>query len=346
MLLAPAAVLLARRPVSRPRRAAVDRAPAGSCTDTAFACPDQDAGRRVTRTRRARSRAGAGGGGRRPRRAVAVTQGRRPPTAVRSTCRRGALVDVPAPGGRPSAAGGAAAGLFGFRTDVGRGAPSRCRGCPAPRAPVVVHRRRRRARPQLRRWCSRTSTPGPRCSTSGCSAPTGRSRPSATTGITMAPHSRQAVAARRRSPRRPTSSRCGVHTARGRVVAAVDDGFSAKPSDAARATSGCAGTDLPSRTLRLAGLPARAAGSSTLLVANPSELEAVVEVRVAGTLRHLRPDRPRRDHGRARDGRAGRPRPGAARAGGRSRCGCGPRVPVVAVGAHDRRRATTPTPPR
>jgi hypothetical protein len=71
-----------------------------------------------------------------------------------------------------------------------------------------------------------------------------------------------------------------VSSSRGRVVASVDDRYSARPA-AAQGQEWLNGTDLPSRTLRLAGLPAGPA-DATLLVANPSELEAVVDVRLAG----------------------------------------------------------------
>ena len=70
-----------------------------------------------------------------------------------------------------------------------------------------------------------------------------------------------------------------VITSRGRVVASVDDRYAAKAS-ATQGQEWLSGTDLPSRTLRLAGVPGSRDGA-TLLVANPSDLEAVVDVQLA-----------------------------------------------------------------
>ncbi len=72
----------------------------------------------------------------------------------------------------------------------------------------------------------------------------------------------------------------GISASRGRVVASVADAF----APGAGATPGrewLQGDTTPSRVVRLAGLPDRAT-SRTLLIANPSEREAVVQVRVAG----------------------------------------------------------------
>lgn len=70
-----------------------------------------------------------------------------------------------------------------------------------------------------------------------------------------------------------------VGTSRGRVVAAVLDRFTT-PSGGS-GLDWLPGTDRPARSLVLAGLPARAA-ARTLVVANPADRQARVEVEVAG----------------------------------------------------------------
>ncbi|QNN53621.1 DUF5719 family protein [Nocardioides mesophilus] len=71
-----------------------------------------------------------------------------------------------------------------------------------------------------------------------------------------------------------------VAAARGRVSAAVLDRYAARPG-AAAGLEWLPATQRPSRNLRLAGIPS-AGASRTLLVTNPSELEALVEVEVVG----------------------------------------------------------------
>lgn len=71
-----------------------------------------------------------------------------------------------------------------------------------------------------------------------------------------------------------------VHATRGRVVAALSDRYAPNPTDAGGLAWTPAQT-VPARVVRLAGVPLRAK-SRTLLVANPSPLEAVVTIEVAG----------------------------------------------------------------
>lgn len=72
----------------------------------------------------------------------------------------------------------------------------------------------------------------------------------------------------------------GVTASKGRVVAAVSDGVAAEPG-AEPATDWLPAQSAPSRTVRLAGMPVRA-DHRTLVVANPSDREALVDVEVAG----------------------------------------------------------------
>jgi len=67
---------------------------------------------------------------------------------------------------------------------------------------------------------------------------------------------------------------------RGRVAAAVIDGYAPR-AEAAIGIEWLPATDRPSRNLRLVGLPARS-GSRTLLVANPGDSQALVELQLAG----------------------------------------------------------------
>lgn len=71
-----------------------------------------------------------------------------------------------------------------------------------------------------------------------------------------------------------------VHATRGRVVAAVTDRYVETPT-APPGFEWLPSQTEPSRLLRLSGVPARAK-QRTLLVANPSELESVLTVEVAG----------------------------------------------------------------
>src|SRR5665811_234383 len=69
-------------------------------------------------------------------------------------------------------------------------------------------------------------------------------------------------------------------TTRGRVVAAMSDAYAPEPG-AASGAEWLPEQPAPSRVIRLAGIPAEA-GEQTLLIANPSDLEALVDVEVAG----------------------------------------------------------------
>jgi hypothetical protein len=190
---------------------------------------------------------------------------------------RGALVEVPGrPGVKVAATGPAAVGLFGFRTDRVGSRSLATAGCPEPRA----------------QWwftgagagLDHSSTlllanvdPGPAVVDLRVLGPDGEVRTVGTTGITVPPNSRQRIDLTEVAPQTDELA-LGVHASRGRVVASVDDSFTGA---AGTGRDWLSGTDLPTRRVRLAGLPARGRGQR-LFVANPGDLEALVEVQVAG----------------------------------------------------------------
>jgi hypothetical protein len=277
VLLAAAAVLLTLPP-STPGLTGTGATTAGALVDhTAFACPDQDPGKRVDAAVRlglvpatAGQQPSAGGSVRQG----PVSSGGRPVDVA-----RGRLVDVPGTGGPAvDATGGAAAGLFGFRTDVEKDRTLGVTSCAAPRSQWWFTG----AGAGLDHSSSLLLTnldPGPAVVDIRVLGPDGRVDTVATTGLTIPPRSVKRIDLSSVAPQTDELA-LSVHAGRGRVVAAVTDAFSARPSEQP-GQEWLAGTDLPSRTLRLAGLPATA-DSSTLLVANPSDLEAVVDVQVAG----------------------------------------------------------------
>jgi hypothetical protein len=198
-------------------------------------------------------------------------------TAVEVT--RGALAVLPGTGGRTvDATGGAAAGLFAARTDVTVGRSLAVTSCAAPRS----------------QWwftgagagLDHASTlvlanldPGPASVDLQVLGPDGEVATAGTTGIPLAARSVRRVPLADIAPQTDELA-LRVSTSRGRVVADVTDAY--RPGRTGpQGAEWLAGTDLPTRTVRLAGVPARR-DSSTLLVANPSDLEAVVDVRVSG----------------------------------------------------------------
>ena len=208
-----------------------------------------------------------------------VRQGPVTSTGPQVDLARGRVVRMTAEG-MPAvdASGGAAAGLFGFRTDRARGRTMAIASCVAPRS----------------RWwftgagagLDHASTlvlanidPGPAVLDIEVLGGDGRVETVGTQGITMAGHSVRRIALSRLAPQTDELA-LGVRTQRGRVVAAVGDSFSVRPTRQP-GREWLAATDLPTRRLRLAGMPVTP-HSRTLLVANPSDREAVVEVRVAG----------------------------------------------------------------
>ena len=196
---------------------------------------------------------------------------------------RGALVDVP-PADRDGgpvlrARGPAAPGLFATRTDAARGRTLGVTGCPAPRAEWwftgagagLDHRST---------LLLANVDPGPAVVDLRVLGPDGEVDTVASRGVLVAPHSRKRVALADVAPQTDDLA-LSVHAERGRVVASMIDSRRTGPT-ARPGQEWLAGTEAPSRTLRLAGVPGRAA-RRTLLVANPSGLEAVVDLRVSGS---------------------------------------------------------------
>ncbi len=279
VLLAAAAVLLTLPPNTSGLAGSGDAATtAGALVDhTAFACPDQDAGKRVDTAVRLGLAPAADG--QEPATGGSARQGPVSSGGQPVDVPRGRLVDVPGTGGPAvDATGGAAAGLFGFRTDVEKGRTLGVTSCAAPRSQWWFTG----AGAGLDHSSSLLLTnvdPGPAVVDIRVLGPNGQVETVATNGLTIPPRSVKRIELSSVAPQTDELA-LSVHAGRGRVVAAVTDAFSPRPSEQP-GQEWLAGTDLPSRTLRLAGLPATS-DSSTLLVANPSELEAVVEVQVAG----------------------------------------------------------------
>ena len=182
-------------------------------------------------------------------------------------------------GTRLRADGPAAAGLWGFRTDRGPGPSLAVTTCAAPRGPSGGSPVPAPASTTPRRCCSPTSTPVRPSSTSGCSVPTASCGAPAPAGSWW-PRTRRGGSTSRASPRRSTTSPS-----------------TCTPPAAAwwpRSTTPCAARRRPPRAWsgwpRPTGPPAgctwrgsrAAARGRTLLVANPSTLEAAVDVGVSG----------------------------------------------------------------
>jgi Family of unknown function (DUF5719) len=268
VLLAAGSVALTR-PDDRGTRASAGTAPKGQAvTRTLLGCPDRVAARGLRTSVRLGLAAvgGANAGG-------DVEAGS--PTELS----RGGLADVSAAGGRQvRASGPAAVGLFGFRADRRPGRTLAVVPCVAPRA----------------QWwftgagagLDHSSTllltnldPGPAVVDLRVLGPGGDVDTVATHGIVVAPGSRKRFDLADVAPQTDDLA-LEVHAERGRVAAAVTDSFRER-SDAAPGQEWLPGTDQARRELWLAGLPADAR-RRTLLVANPSDLEAVVDVAVSG----------------------------------------------------------------
>lgn len=279
VLLAAAAVLLTVPP-GTPGSAAsgASATRAGALVDhTAFACPDQPPGKRVDAA--ARLGLAPAAEGQPPASGGSVRQGPAGSVGQPVDVPRGGLVDVPGVGGPTvDATGGAAAGLFGFRSDVEKGRTLGVTSCAAPRSQWWFTG----AGAGLDHSSSlllANVDPGPAVVAIRVLGPNGQVDTVATNSVTIPAHSVKRIELSSVAPQTDELA-LSVHAGQGRVVAAVTDSFSARPGDQP-GQDWLAGTDLPSRTVRLAGLPTTS-DSSTLLVANPSDLEAVVDVKVSG----------------------------------------------------------------
>lgn len=110
-------------------------------------------------------------------------------------------------------------------------------------------------------------------------APTGEVDTIGTRGLTVAPGERVEIPLADIAPQRDDLL-VHVQASRGRVVAAVLDEYAPRPG-ADQGLAWLPSTDRPSRRVRLAGIQG-GARDHTLLVGNPSDLEALVELEVSG----------------------------------------------------------------
>lgn len=196
-----------------------------------------------------------------------------------TTIRRGTLAVVdstPAP--TLDASGAVAAGLFGFRSDrLGRA--TAIGSCVPPRADWwftgagagLDH---------LSELVISNVDPGPAVVDISVLGPDGEIETVGTRGVTIAPGETTRLPL---ADVAPQNDEIVVHVgaSRGRVAAALSDRYAPRPgADPGR--EWLTGAETPARSLRLAGVPARATGR-TLLIANPSDLEALVDLEVSGS---------------------------------------------------------------
>lgn len=245
-------------------------------THSVVACPSRQVGPGVRSTFVAGSAPGKGLGG-----TGAVRQGKQAGAGKTLSLRRGQLLDVSGTSSDNVLTGDGqlAAGLFGFRDDQATGAPTMAvTGCASPQGTwwfpgagagidhssdlVLTNVDVGQAVVDLRVVGGRGAAPG-----------------AATRGITIQPGASRQVRLSDIAPQ-VNDLALGVQASRGRVVASVADSFVPTPGGPA-GREWLNGNTVPSREVRLAGLPDKA-DSRKLLVANPSDNEAVVEVRVSG----------------------------------------------------------------
>lgn len=193
--------------------------------------------------------------------------------------RRGRLTALGAAGDGlvVTADGELAAGMFGFRTDRSGGATA-VGACTAPRSAWWFT--------GLGADLDHSSQivltnldPGPAVVDVRVFGPEGEIDTIGTRGVTVAPGESTTFSLADVAPR-TAELMVNVQASRGRVAVAASDRFAV----GAAAPVGFAwvgDTAAPSRTVRLAGVPA-AAPTKTLVVGNPSDSEALVEVEVAG----------------------------------------------------------------
>lgn len=267
VLLAAAVVALAHPTEGRPRRAAAS--PAGQLvTHTRLGCPDLSLGAAARTSVSLGLAPGAG-----------LRDGGQVRTGSTVPLARGHLVSVPSAGGPGLAASGAAAaGVFGFRVDRASSRSLAVGWCVQPGA---------------RWWFTgagagldhsstlllRNLDAGPAVVDLRVLGPDGDVATVATHGIVVAAHSQRRLALAGIAPQTDDLA-LEVHTERGRVAAAVSDSFRARAT-APWGHEWLVGTERRSRTLWLAGLPSTP-GRRTVLVANPSPVQAVVDLAVSG----------------------------------------------------------------
>ena len=193
--------------------------------------------------------------------------------------RRGQVVPLDAGDDAPylDAEGELAAGLFGHRTDES-GTASAVGACAAPRTSWWFT--------GLGADLDHTSQlvltnldPGPAVVDIEVFGPDGEVDTVGTRGVTVGPGESTTFSLADVAPQ-TSELMVSVQASRGRVAVAASDRFAVSP--AAPAGFEWVGDAVqPSRNVRLAGVPASAA-SKTLVVGNPSDSEALVQVQVAG----------------------------------------------------------------
>lgn len=195
-----------------------------------------------------------------------------------TSVRRGSVVRVPgSPAPVLDASGDVAAGLFAHRGDV-QGSDTAVAACVAPRADWWFVG----AGAGLDHESAVTVTnvdPGPAVVDLRVLGEDGEIEALDTRGITVAPGETTEIFLGDAAPGNAELA-VNVRASRGRVVAAVADQLVTRPG-APAGLEWLTGTEEPRRLIRLAGLPALAQ-ERTLLVANTSELEALVDLEVSG----------------------------------------------------------------
>lgn len=176
------------------------------------------------------------------------------------------------------ASGEVAVGLFGFRTDLLADGTA-VGTCVPPRASWWFVG----SGADLDHYSELVLTnvdPGPAVVDVRVFGPDGEIETIGTRGIPIGPGETEPLALADAAPQN-AEVMVQVHASRGRVAAAMSDRFAPRPAGPAGA-DWLTGTAEPGQALRVAGLP-EAASSRTLLVGNPSDLEALVEVEVSGS---------------------------------------------------------------
>lgn len=273
LLLAAVAVVATRNPPP----ADLTATSAGSVVDRTFlACPDDDEPRLRSRTDvgLAPVRGPAGDvGDEGSLKAGAAMDG------TRVKLRRGAVRTV---AGSPApvldATGEVAAGLFGFRADdLDRG--TAVGSCTQPRGEWWFSGAGA-GLDHLSELVLTNVDPGPAVVDIEILGEDGPIETVGTRGVTIAPGETSRLAL---ADAAPQNDEVVVHVeaSRGRVSAAVTDRYAPRPAGA-KGLEWLTGVEQPDRRLLLAGLPAKAT-ERTLLVGNPSDLEALVDVQVSGS---------------------------------------------------------------
>lgn len=193
---------------------------------------------------------------------------------------RGELVPVDDAGDGPSldAAGERAAGLFGLRTDAS-GTAAAVGACVAPRSSWWFTGLGADLDHSSQLVLSNVD-PGPAVVDVTVFGPDGEIDTVGTRGITVAAGETTTISLAEVAPQTPELM-VSVQASRGRIAVAASDRYAAGPA-APVGFEWVGGAPRPTRTVRLAGVPA-AAATKTLLVGNPSDSEALLEVEVAGS---------------------------------------------------------------